>query len=147
MSDVQIKLVSYAEERVAIEAIRRSVFQEEQGVAPELEFDGYDPSAQHLLAYLNNQPVGTARIRKVSHQRAKIERLAVLSTARRQGIGRKLMEKALADLTKQDYQEALIHAQEYVKDLYQKLGFESVGSPFEEAGIPHIKMIKTLKLS
>ena len=146
MSELKIRLMSYAEERAAIEAIRRAVFQEEQGVAPELEFDGYDPSAQHLLAYLNNQPVGTARIRKVS-QRAKIERLAVLPVARRQGIGRKLMEKALEYLAQQDYQEAFIHAQAYVEDLYQQLGFESVGSPFEEAGIPHIKMIKTLKLS
>jgi predicted GNAT family N-acyltransferase len=38
----------------------------------------------------------------------------------------------------------MIHAQEYVKDLYYKLGFEKVGESFEEAGISHIKMIKNL---
>lgn len=139
-----IRLVNYIDQRTAIDSIRRAVFQEEQGVAPELEFDGHDSNAQHLLAYLNNQPVGTARMRGVSNHNAKIERLAVLPLARRQGIGRKLMEAALVYLEKQQYQNALVHAQAYVQDLYQKLGFETVGSPFEEAGIPHIKMIKTL---
>jgi len=39
----------------------------------------------------------------------------------------------------------MIHAQEYVKGLYEKLGFEQVGGIFEEAGIPHVKMIKHLR--
>lgn len=142
---VQIKLVTYTEELAAIQTIRRVVFQEEQGVAPQLEFDGQDKSAQHLLAYLDKQPVGTARMRNLTQQRAKIERLAVLPAARKRGIGKQLMEKALEILAREDCEEALIHAQEYIKGLYQQLGFEQVGERFEEAEIPHIRMIKKLK--
>jgi predicted GNAT family N-acyltransferase len=54
------------------------------------------------------------------------------------------MEKALDVLAEKDIQKVMIHAQEYVKDLYYKLGFEEVGESFEEAGISHIKMIKKL---
>ncbi len=36
----------------------------------------------------------------------------------------------------------MIHAQEYVKDLYKKLDFVEEGEIFEEASIPHLKMRK-----
>ena len=144
MSKLTLKVVDYREKLSDIQLIRIQVFQVEQGVDPALEFDGLDESAEHLLAYLDNQPVGTTRIRYLDHQTAKIERLAVLSTARGQGIGKKLMEKALDVLVQKDIPKVMIHAQEYVKDLYYKLGFEEVGESFEEAGISHIKMIKKL---
>ena len=144
MGRVEIKSVSYAEELAAIQSIRRTVFQEEQGVAPQLEFDGLDETALHLLAYLEAQPVGTARIRMTA-QSAKIERLAVLPAARGRGIGKQLMEKALEVLA-EECEEVLVHAQEYVKGLYHQLGFKQVGKQFEEAGIPHVKMVKTLDL-
>lgn len=145
MSKLTLKVVDYREKLSDIQLIRIQVFQVEQGVDPALEFDGLDERAEHLLAYLDNQPVGTTRIRYLDHQTAKIERLAVLSTARGQGIGNQLMEKALDVLVQKDIQKVMIHAQEYVKNLYYKLGFEEVGERFEEAGISHVKMIKKLK--
>lgn len=145
MSNLQIKVVTYTQELIPIQTIRRLVFQEEQKVAPELEFDGQDETAEHLLAYLDGQPVGTARIRELDTRTAKIERLAVLPLARGKGIGRNLMEKAIDVAAKKNYEKVIINAQEYVKDLYIKLGFEQVGNRFEEAGIPHVKMIKQLE--
>ncbi len=145
MNQLSIKTLVYPEAFVEIKAIRCSVFQEEQGVDPALEFDGLDATATHLLAYLDEQPVGTARIRYLERQTAKIERLAVLSTARGLGIGKKLMVKALDVAEKNNTQDVVINAQEYVKALYQQLGFEQVGERFEEAGIVHIKMIKRLR--
>ena len=145
MNQLSIKTLVYPEAFVEIQAIRCSVFQEEQGVDPALEFDGLDATATHLLAYLNEQPVGTARIRYLEKQTAKIERLAVLSTARGLGIGKKLMVKALDVAQENNTQDIVVNAQEYVKALYQQLGFEQVGERFEEAGIVHIKMIKRLR--
>jgi predicted GNAT family N-acyltransferase len=145
MNQLSIKTLVYPEAFVEIQAIRRSVFQEEQGVDPALEFDGLDATATHLLAYLDERPVGTARIRYLEQQTAKIERLAVLSTARGLGIGKKLMVKALDVAQENNTQDIVVNAQEYVKDLYQQLGFEQVGERFEEAGIVHIKMIKRLR--
>ena len=142
--NLQIKQVDYSEERASIKAIRVKVFQEEQGVSEELEFDGLDESCLQLLAYLNSKPVGTARIRDVGKQTVKIERLAVLSEARGNGVGRKLMEFALDLVGSGDYQRVVIHAQEYIKDLYLRLGFEQVGDTFDEAGIPHVKMVRSV---
>ncbi len=145
MNKTTLKLVKYTDNSSEIKAIRTQVFQIEQGVDPEIEFDGKDETAEHLLAYLDNQPVGTARIRYLNPKTAKIERLAVLSTARGLGIGKKLMEKAVEVAAQNDVEEVVIHAQDYVKSLHQKIGFEQVGERFDEAGIPHVKMLKRLK--
>jgi predicted GNAT family N-acyltransferase len=144
MSHLTIKNFVYPDAFIEMKAIRCSVFQEEQSVEPALDLDNLDETADHLLAYLDNQPVGTARIRYLDHKTAKIERLAVLATARGQGIGKKLMEKALDVAAQKDIKEVVIYSQEYVKGLYQKLGFEQEGERFEEASILHVKMRKPL---
>jgi predicted GNAT family N-acyltransferase len=142
MLELTIKQVNYIQEIESIKMIRQIVFQEEQGVDPILEFDGYDEICQHLLAYLDNQPVGTTRIRFIDETTAKIERVAVLSHARGQGIATELMKVSLTLIKDSNCTKVIVNAQEYIKEFYQKLGFEIIGDRFEEAGIPHVKMIK-----
>lgn len=141
---IRIKTVNYSDNWMEIRAIRHQVFELEQGVAPELEWDGQDEFAQHLLAYLDDQPIGTLRIRDLDEQNVKIERLAVLASARGMGIGQQLMECALEAIAQTSIQTVIVNAQIYIQNLYLKLGFEPMGEPFKEAGIPHIKMVKTL---
>jgi len=145
MSQLTFKVVDYRDYSADIQGVRRSVFHIEQGVDPALDLDGKDETADHILAYVENQPVGTVRVRYLDHQTAKIERLAVLLSFRGQGIGKLLMEEALAIAAKNKVNTVIIHAQDYVKQLYLKLGFIPDGELFEEAGIAHLKMIKSLK--
>jgi predicted GNAT family N-acyltransferase len=143
MNNLLIQPVVYTEKATIIHAIRRTVFQEEQGVAAELELDGRDEAAEHVLAYLDGQPVGTVRARFLDGKTAKIERLALLPSARGKGIGQKLMQAAIEIIEKNhECEEIIIHAQKYIQELHKKLGFEPIGETFYEAGIPHIKMIK-----
>ena len=144
MDNLVIKIADFSLDFPVIQQIRSLVFQMEQGVSSELEFDGKDEAATHLLAYLDGQPVGTARIRKLDDRTAKIERVAVLKTARGFGIGKRIMIEALAFLRKAQVAEVRLHAQEAVRDFYQQLGFEPEGEVFVEAGIPHVKMKKLL---
>jgi len=141
---VIIKIVEFPEEFATIKAIRIVVFQEEQGIEPALEFDGKDEICDHLIAYLNQAAVGTARIRYLDEQTAKIERLAVLFNARGKGIGKQIMEKAIEIIASKNIPEVVINSQEYVKALYQKMGFVEEGEIFTEAGITHVKMKKKL---
>ena len=143
-SRLNIETVGYLERTAEIDRIRTAVFQQEQGIASDLEFDGLDENATHLLAYLNDRAVATARMRAIAPAIVKIERLAVLSAYRQQGIGKRLMQATLAFATKQGYKSATVHAQAYIAPLYLGLGFEPVGERFSEAGIEHVKMIKQL---
>jgi len=140
MKDVNLSIVTYSEAKQAIQKIRYQVFQLEQGVDPALEFDGLDETAIHLLAQQESNPIGTARIRFLSDQLAKIERVSVLASERGQGIGRKLMEAAIALISEKGIPEIKINAQIQVCSFYQNLGFEPCGEIFDEAGIPHIEM-------
>lgn len=144
MDSLEIKTVQYQDSMVAINQIRTKVFQEEQGVSAELEFDGLDPGATHFLAYVHDQAVGTARIRAVDEDTVKIERLAVLPDYRKQGIGKQLMVSALSAIAQRGKFLVIVHAQAYVAQLYQQLGFAIIGEPFNEAAIPHVKMSKQL---
>ena len=141
---IEIKTVRYQDFTVPIKKIRTLVFQQEQGVSAELEFDGLDAIATHFLAYVEGLAVGTARIKEIDADTAKIERLAVLSEYRKQGVGKRLMESALSTIARQNKSIAIVHAQAYIAQLYQQLGFGIVGDEFTEAGIPHVKMIKHL---
>lgn len=139
-----IQRVTYTEAIEPIQFVRRQVFQKEQGVAPELEFDGNDESATHFLAYQGSDAIGTARIRYLtaddSQPIAKIERVAVLAEYRGNGIGKQLMDVAIAHLRNQGITAIKINAQLQVQDFYERLGFSTCGAVFEEAGIPHIEM-------
>ena len=145
MSNLVIKSAELPQDLPAIESVRKAVFQVEQGVEAELDFDGLDEISEQIIAYLNNQPVGTARVRYLDNGTAKIERLAVMPTARGLGLGKQIMEKALEVAAKHNIYEVIIHSQQYIMGLHQKLGFEPEGEVFEEAGIPHVKMRKKLR--
>lgn len=144
MGDVMIKVAQMPFEFPHIREIRQLVFQVGQGVNAELDFDGLDEVCVQLLAYVDGEAVGTARVRWLDEEVAKVERLAVLSGARGQGIGKGLMEKALLIARERGYKKVVIHSQEYIKGLHASLGFVEVGNNFTEAGISHMKMEKTI---
>lgn len=144
MDNLKLKIVTYSEAEESIRAIRHLVFQVEQKVDPALDFDGLDPQSQHIVAYINEQPIGTTRLRYLDEQTVKIERLAVLPEFRGQGIGHKIMAAALKFLTQSQVKTVQLHAQLYIKDLYLKLGFVQVGAIFKEAEILHVKMQRHL---
>ena len=127
----------------AVLAIRRVVFIEEQGVSVEDEVDGKDPTAIHLLASDNGQPLGTARL-LLSDGIGKIGRVAVLKEARGRGLGRDLVRFAVEELRRRGARQATLGAQTHALGFYEALGFTAVGSEFLDAGIPHRKMVRDL---
>jgi len=139
LGSLTLALGSYGTDQPAIVRVREAVFQQEQGIAPELDWDGLDATAVHAIAYWQGNPIGTARIRSLQAQ-AKIERVAVLPAYRGQGIGRRMLLDILGYLADQGCSAAFVHAQVPTQGFYQKLGFTPQGPEFSEAGIPHRKM-------
>lgn len=125
-------------------AIRERVFIEEQDCPPEEEWDGHDDTSRHVLGWVDDQAVATARWRAVPHDDeivAKLERFAVLSEHRGEGHGTALVRAVMDDARQAGFDTLLIHAQSHLEDWYAELGFASTGRTFEEAGIPHVEMI------
>lgn len=123
--------------------IREQVFVIEQQVSPELERDGLDDSVEyateHIVAYHEKRPVGTARI-LFKDNRAKLGRIAIIKEKRSKGLGTNLMEFLIKYLKEKKVNEIYMHAQYYLFNFYQKFGFKQRGNIFYEANIKHIEM-------
>ena len=147
MIEILIKIVKTDKELTDAKSVRTEVFQKEQGIAAEIDFDGKDNEADHIIAYFDKRPVGTMRIRYIidGGKVAKIERMAVLREFRGQNIGGRMMEYALDYLKEKGIEKAVLDAQEHAKKFYEKLGFKQEGEVFMEVGIPHVKMFKIMK--
>jgi predicted GNAT family N-acyltransferase len=140
---IAVCIVTGSAEREQAFDIRRRVFQEEQGVPADEEFDADDARATHVLATAGATPVGTARI--VFHvDYAKIGRMAVLKAWRRRGVGRALMAELTHIAAARNVLRLVLHAQVQAIPFYTALDFQIVGDAFEEAGIPHRRMERRL---
>ena len=124
-------------------ALRRTVFIEEQGVSEELEVDGLDGEAVHLLAVLDGRPVGTARI-LVHPAYGKIGRVCVLGEMRGRGIGATLIRAAVEELRVRGVPQAKLGSQVHAVPFYEGLGFVAEGPVYDDAGIPHRDMTLAL---
>ncbi len=141
MSAVDIVEIADAEDMERAFAIRRAVFCDEQGVSREEEFDGRDGDCRHYLASAVGDTVGAARLRDAGGGEVKIERVAVLMPHRGNGFGTALMRRTIADAESSGADTIAIHAQCHAEAFYADLGFVTVGTAFQEAGIPHVRMV------
>lgn len=120
--------------------VRGMVFVVEQKIDYEIEFDGLDGECILFTAYIDNLPVGAARLYK-----NKVGRVATLKAYRQQGVASAIMKEIENFALNHQVKELILHAQLYVKDFYHKRGYLPIGDIFQEADIDHIKMIKKLK--
>jgi predicted GNAT family N-acyltransferase len=121
--------------------LRRVVFIEEQGVSEADEVDDLDDVALHLLALLDGQAVGSARL-LVQGEVGKIGRVCVLSQARGAGIGAALIKAAVARFRGvEGVTKAKLGAQVHALGFYKGLGFEVMGPVYDDAGIDHRDMV------
>jgi len=145
MEQLRILTASRSREIEDSKSVRTTVFQQEQGISRELDFDS-DESAVHFVAYLGTNPIGAARFRylDLAKRTVKIERVAVLKEHRDKKVGKNIMNWIEGELRARQVEKATLHSQETAKGFYEKLGYEQEGEAFEEAGIPHVNMVKPL---
>jgi YbgC/YbaW family acyl-CoA thioester hydrolase len=135
-------------QRVGREAgvLRRTVFVKEQGVPEDLEWDEHDATALHVVA-LNGlgQAVATARLVAQAPGVGRVGRMAVDRSLRGGGHGTAML-RALEDAARaRGDREIVLHAQRSAQTFYARLGYLPHGEPFEEAGIAHIEMSRSLQ--
>jgi predicted GNAT family N-acyltransferase len=138
----RIREASWSRDEAALRRVRARVFVVEQGVPEELEWDGRDAQAVHLIAETaGGLAIGTARLLPGG----RLGRMAVLPDYRGQGVGSALLKQALVLAGQQGLGTLRLNAQIQVVSFYQRFGFETVGKRFEEAGIPHQAMRLTVQ--
>lgn len=137
-----VRAVNWHASRDKLREVRRAVFIEEQKVPEELEWDDADERAYHVLALSSDGvPIGTGRL-KLDGQ---IGRMAVLKAWRGRGVGAAIVQALLTLARKEGCSVVRLHAQAHALAFYAKFGFAAFGEAFDEAGIPHRAMERTLQ--
>lgn len=122
--------------------LREAVFVVEQGVAPELERDAFDPVCRHAVAETSDGTVvGTGRLLPDGH----IGRMAVAASVRSRGIGGQILDVLVREARSLGMNEVVLNAQVQAQRFYARHGFVAEGDEFMEAGIAHRLMRRQLR--
>jgi predicted GNAT family N-acyltransferase len=138
---LNVKQVTTKDQLEDAYSVRRTVFVDEQQVPEEEEIDQFEDDATHIVLYDNEEPVGAARLR-VLDGIGKLERICVLSSSRKNGAGKLLVNKLEEIAIEQGVSKLKLNAQTHAIPFYERLGYETVSDVFMDAGIPHVTMIK-----
>lgn len=128
--------------------LRSTVFVVEQQCVYQ-DIDGKDQKALHILGVEKDTIVAYARIFKPNDyfEYASIGRVVVAKNQRRHQYGYDIMNASINTIH-QYFKETTIKisAQVYLKNFYNNLGFNQIGEPYLEDGIPHIAMIRNTSI-
>jgi predicted GNAT family N-acyltransferase len=119
--------------------LRDEVFVVGQGITAEAEADGKDPECLHVVGRdAKGRAVATARL-FLRERPIVVGRIAVHPSLQRKGVGTLLMafvHRLLAG------RAAEMSAQAHLRPWYERLGWKAVGRVYDEAGIPHVRMVR-----
>ncbi|MCH8567216.1 MAG: GNAT family N-acetyltransferase [Balneolales bacterium] len=133
-----VKAASWSDDVGEIMKVRMSVFVKEQKVPAELEVDHIDPQAYHVIVHNERGlPVATGRL----SSDGVIGRMAVLKPYRGRNIGHHVLLHLMRKAINKNHRIIELSAQTHAIGFYEKYGFSTVGRIFDDAGIPHQKMI------
>ena len=145
-----------AADMAAVYALRHEVFVVGQDVPEDLERDDLDAGADHAVALLGGDVVGTGRLVDgrideqgrlepgTAGQVGTVGRMAVAGAARGSGIGRDLLDLLVLRAAERGLPVVELHAQLHARGFYERAGFTPFGEVYLEAGIEHLGMRREL---
>ncbi|MDZ7735777.1 MAG: GNAT family N-acetyltransferase [Gammaproteobacteria bacterium] len=138
---IDVWRADWSYDRETISAIRRRVFIEEQQVPEDMEWDGLDAGAIHVLGGFTGQTsCATGRLLGSGQ----IGRMVVLPASRGHGLGGLLLATLIRAAGDSGLPRVFLHAQVRAVPFYLRHGFELNGEKFEEAGILHRPMARNI---
>ena len=143
---VDVRLGSWEELGQDAQAIRSDVFVVEQNIPAELEWDEADSACVHAVAYNRlGMPLATGRWVQQESGVVKIGRMAVIRPVRSAALGARVLDALLRSAKRKGNLKAMLHAQVSATAFYSRAGFAARGPQFDEAGIAHVEMVKSLR--
>lgn len=131
-------------ELFCVERLRSEVFVTEQKITlPELDDDDLRAVQVFKLNDQQTDALATCRL-FASSGRWMIGRVAVAKAKRDRGLGQRMMQAAQAYLRRRGIDRLHCHAQLQAKPFYAALGWQAVGQPFDEGGVAHVLMEKSI---
>lgn len=122
--------------------LRGEVFVVGQQIYMEADVDEQDPLCHHVMVWLDDELVGTARLLPIDHGKViKVGRVAVAQSQRGRGVGGAMMRALQLWIHQVPGRSGTMSAQAHLENWYSQLGWVRDSGPFMEAGIEHLGML------
>jgi hypothetical protein len=147
-NQLRMEVVTTYEQLLHAYVLRGICFMEEHGVKAQQTFDGNDYQATHVISYIGDEPVGTARIRWFKDF-AKFERSCVRRAYRTPQVVRASGLFVFDHVARKGYEKIITHATpKYARLWRQLLGFKQVEDKepvyFKGHAEPYLELVKKL---
>jgi len=140
--ELRVELMPWEQAQPIAAPIRFAIFVDEQNVPAGIELDDMDEKSLHAIAFDEaGKAIGTGRLLP----EGRIGRMAVVKEWRRRGVGAELLEALIAEARRRGLPEVTLSAQLQAAEFYRAHGFVAEGKVYEEAGILHQAMRRSLK--
>jgi predicted GNAT family N-acyltransferase len=138
----KIRIADWRLDGSALQSLRRRIFIQELDIPENLEWDGRDSSAIHLLAENpEGEAIGSARLL----QQGQASRICVLPEWRGKGVGTLLTQALLEVANDHHMPHVFLYAHQDAISFYQGQGFVNEGGTQFMAGVPHQLMSRTIE--
>lgn len=121
----ELRIARSFDDLMAVFAVRSIVFVNEQSCPYREEFDGNDHVATHILATVDDEPVGTARIRFFG-EFAKLERVAVRQEHRNSRLAVKMARYAIEFCRRKGFRTIYGQPEKRLVPFWRFFGFEEL---------------------
>jgi len=141
----KIKLVDYnSPEQKATLELRNEILRKPLGMvfdAVELKQEKHD---FHFAAYHKKELVACLILTPFTIGDIKMRQVAVAEKFQNRGIGYVLVKHVEDWAAQKGYRKMFCYARDVAVSFYEKLNYYQIGDPFEEIGIKHFRMEKTI---
>ena len=142
---VETRVGPWAELGAHARAVRTAVFVDEQKIPAAMEWDDADAQAVHAVAFNRfGSALATGRLLSDAPAVARIGRMASIAAVRGSGVGRAVLEALMRAAKARGDTEVLLNAQTSAQAFYSRAGFAAAGPVFDEVGIAHVAMSRSL---
>ena len=125
-------------------SLRNEVFRKPWGL--DIKDDDLSPDKEMDIygAYLNDKLIGTVFLAEQEEDVARVRNVAIYEEYRGKGLGRYLMDFIEDIARRKGYTKVYLMGRTIVEEFYHKLGYKTIGEPYDYRTIPHVDMIKEL---
>ena len=141
---ISIKEVGTAEELMQAQKIRAEVLEKEQEFPHDVNIDGLDRSASHVLAFDHEVPVATARLTIPAEGEGMIARIALIPSYRGMGLGKRIIRQLEIVAKRRRLRTLYVEPHAHLEAFFRNLGYEKLPGSVEFGGHHLIKMMKRL---
>lgn len=140
----EIRRVQTPAELEQARALRHEIFVREQEIPIELEEDGLDEEAEHVLVLIDGEPVATGRLVITDEGDGVLARIAVRSGFRGRSLGKRVVRELERYAEERRVRSLSLHPHRYLERFYRHLGYATVPGTDVVGKHELIKMTKRL---